>query len=265
MEWSQLNNHCSHFLNDIRKEWDELMKSDDVEEKYHKFLADHSAMCWGTNIFFTISKLNFYGEYTPDFVLVDERSSLGLEYTLVEIEKPSTVTITQQENPSAALTHAMKQIRDWKHWIERNSQNVGSIFPSKFSHETNTHIKYMLIAGKRSSITHEQQAERIRVANEVGYDIRSFDFITDNLKNFRAKDYILPNSDINQQHWNDGLFHQFANPFYRSLSNEAWKEICTSPDFVRSHMIGKNLKLLNARMTVNEKYDQFIKLTKKSG
>ncbi len=262
MQWSKLNNENSGILGDVRNEWDELMKSDDIEENHHKFLAENSAMCWGRNVYFTISKLNLFSQYTPDFVLVDEKGSLGLEYTLVEIEKPSTVTVTQQDNPASGLTHAIKQIRDWKHWIERNSQDAGSIFPSKFSHETNTHIKYMLIAGRRSNISHEQQAERVKVANEVGYDIRSFDFITDNLKSYFAKDFIIPSSDINQEYWDEGFFHKFANPFYESISNKVWKKISSSPELIRAHMIGKNVKLLTANMTTNARYEVFKKLTR---
>jgi len=245
MQWSKLNNECSFILKGIQDEWSELMKSDDVEEKHHKFIAENSSICWGKNVYFSISKLNLFGEYTPDFVLIDEKGSLGLEYTLVEIEKPSTITVTQQHNPASGLTHAIKQIRDWKHWIDRNSQQVGRLFPSKFSHESNAHIKFMLIAGKREKISHEQQAERIKQADEVGYDIRSFDYFTDNLRSYLASDFIIPNSDVNQDYWDEGLFHDFANPFYESLSNKAWKKISASPELIRTHMIGQNIDLLS--------------------
>ncbi|MCP4752098.1 MAG: DUF4263 domain-containing protein, partial [Proteobacteria bacterium] len=176
---------------------------------------------------------------------ISEKGSLGLIYTLVEIEKPNTKVITNQNNPSSGLSHAMKQIRDWKNWIEKNSHSVDRLFPSKFSHDSIAHIKYMLIVGKRSDINPQQELERIKIAQEIGYEIRSFDFITDNLKAYKAMDHIIPDSDTIEKCWADGLYHKFANPFFRSVSNKDWQSFASSPSLSRSHMIGQNIEALN--------------------
>lgn len=261
MQWTKLNTDWLDIVTSIRSEWSNLMARDDAEEEYHKFIADHSAMCWGNDTYFSISKLELAGRLTPDFILVSEKGSLGLHYTLVEIEKPSTLTITQQGNPAAGLTHAIKQVRDWKTWIERNSQEAATLFPSKFSHDSFAHISYMIVAGKRAGTTLAQEIERAKQAKEVGYAIRSFDFITDNLNNFRASEHIFPNSDTSQEHWNNGYYHKFANPFYKSVTNKDWKKFVVSPSLIRSHMIGQNIVALDEMMSTNEKYQEFIKRT----
>ncbi len=70
MEWSKLNTECVDIIESTQTEWDEIINKDFVEEKYQKFLEDHSAMCWGKDIYFSISKLQLAGSFIPDFVLV---------------------------------------------------------------------------------------------------------------------------------------------------------------------------------------------------
>lgn len=257
MQWIKLNTEYSDIILSIRKEWIKLLSNNSSEEECHKFIAEHSAMCWGKEFYFSISKLNLGGSLTPDFILVSEKGSFGLHYTLVEIEKPSTSTITKINDPTSGLTHAIKQIRDWKNWIEKNSQEAGLLFPAKFSHDNMAHLNYMIIAGRRINSTIEQDAERVKLSREVGYPIRSFDYITDNLKQYRSIEHIIPNSDTDDQYWREGYYHKFANPFYQSVSNKAWKKFVESPSLIRTHMIGRNIKQLNEIMIVNNKYYEF--------
>lgn len=256
--WEKLNSEYTDIIQVIRDEWKELIDGSQDENKIHEFLAKNNALCWGRNYYFSISKLDLGGEYVPDFVLVSEEGSLGLKYTLVEIEKPNTTVFTQNYDVAAGFTHAQKQIRDWKNWISSNSQSVNKLFPAKFSSDSNTHIDYMLIIGKRASMDYKKELERCKVATEVGYKIRSFDFITDNLNKFRAVPHISPNSDIDSDAWERGDFHKMANPFFKSISNKSWKEIASSPELIRVHMIGKNSELLLNYFEKNETYDQFV-------
>lgn len=257
MDWTILNDKYSDILDDVRSEWNSLMSQNYNEEQYHKFIAEHSSMCWGNNFYFSISKLDLGGKFIPDFVLVSENGSLGLQYTLVEIEKPCTQSVTQQGDSAVGLTHAIGQIRNWKHWIKNHIKEAGELFPSKFSSEGDGHINYMLIIGKRSELDFDKELERYKQGLEVGYEIRTFDYITDNLKSYRAYDFIHPNSDVNSKYWEEGLFYEFANPFFKSIDNKEWQKLVRNPDLVRTHMIGQNIKIFNDVMKANEKYNNF--------
>ncbi len=259
MNWCDLNTSHKDIPAKLLDEWTALVATDVEEECYHQFIAQNSTMCWPHDVFFAISKLELSGALVPDFVLVSEKGSLGLEYTLVEIEKPSTSTITKAGNPSAGLTHAEKQVRDWKSWIHTHSQDVSRLFPSKFSHESAAHIKFLVIAGRRDGTSDKQELEKFKVSADRQYDIRSFDFITDNLRSFRARDHCIPNSDSDQADWAAGYFHQFANPFNMAVSNLEWKAFASSPNLIRSHMIGRNIRALNSLMKQNPLFDEFSK------
>lgn len=63
-------------------------------------------------------------EYICDFI-IGEKSSVGYEWQVVELENPHTTMFNKNGDPSKALTHAIRQITDWRSWLERN-QNYAS-------------------------------------------------------------------------------------------------------------------------------------------
>jgi Domain of unknown function (DUF4263) len=58
-------------------------------------------------------------EHVPDFV-IGTKSSLGNEWTLVELESPSQRMFKGNGDPSPELTHAIRQIVDWRSWLTAN-------------------------------------------------------------------------------------------------------------------------------------------------
>lgn len=58
-------------------------------------------------------------EFIPDFLLCTRNSS-GFHWVLVEIESPTKSLMTAKGLPSAKLTEAMGQVRDWRSWIRTN-------------------------------------------------------------------------------------------------------------------------------------------------
>ncbi|GAI96327.1 unnamed protein product, partial [marine sediment metagenome] len=248
----------SSLITSVEKEWQKLLSSKNDERECQRFLEKYAQLFWGYEYYFTISQFKLNDDYLPDFVLVSEKGSFGLEYTLVEIEKPSTKVITENNNPTAEINHAIKQIRDWKNWLQHNSQSVAELFPAKFSHESLGHMKFQLIIGRRES-NYKKGTEIVKLQDEVGYEIRSFDHLTDLFRKFIPRDYIIPNSDTEEQYRNEGLYHKFANPFFTSMKFKDWKNIVKNPNLCRTHMIGKNISLFLDKMNVNEHYNEFIK------
>lgn len=57
-------------------------------------------------------------QFVPDF-MVGEKSSAGFEWYAVELESPTAKMFTKAGDPSRQLNHAMRQISDWRSWLER--------------------------------------------------------------------------------------------------------------------------------------------------
>lgn len=66
-----------------------------------------------------ISKPRLGREYEPDFLIAQGESG-GLVWHAVELERPQAILFTRSGDQSAALTHAIRQINDWREWISRN-------------------------------------------------------------------------------------------------------------------------------------------------
>jgi Shedu protein SduA, C-terminal len=58
-------------------------------------------------------------EHVPDFI-IGEKSSLGYEWTVVELESPTRRMFNKNGDPSKALNHAIRQIVDWRYWLTAN-------------------------------------------------------------------------------------------------------------------------------------------------
>lgn len=63
-------------------------------------------------------------EFVPDFV-VGERSSEGYAWQLIELESPSARMFTKKGDPTAQLSHAIRQVKEWRAWLV-NNQNYAA-------------------------------------------------------------------------------------------------------------------------------------------
>lgn len=58
-------------------------------------------------------------EHVTDFIIGDQ-SSYGLRWQAIELESPKAKMFNKNGDPSAKLTHAIRQILDWRSWISDN-------------------------------------------------------------------------------------------------------------------------------------------------
>ena len=65
-------------------------------------------------------------EHVTDF-LIAEKAVGGLTWYAVELERPQAKVFNAKGDQSAALTHALRQIDDWRHWLSHN-RDSGSPF-----------------------------------------------------------------------------------------------------------------------------------------
>jgi hypothetical protein len=100
-----------------------LLDSKAPERDIHAFLEGHSYFFNGMLRMYgaspLYSKIRLGSEYEVDFAFFDS-GSYGPEWQLVELEAPSHRMFTASGDPSAALTHAIQQVRNWHAWLHDN-------------------------------------------------------------------------------------------------------------------------------------------------
>lgn len=265
--WFKLNQ--TDIPQEILTEWEQLLlDTDNGEEVYQKFLSNHSRFFlpkvsdYSDQII--IEKLKFGADYISDFVLCDNQRSNGFKYTLVELESPHTPAFTKSKKQSARLRDAIQQIRDWKHWIDSNRDSAKRIFPSKrFVSGNVLNFDYLVILGRRKD--HAVVQDKINfLSKDAGIQIRSYDYLTDILKNRRfmtftniTQDLLGPSKDQN---------NEFTNPFCKPFSDKNWRKIVGDSRFVNSHMVANNIDILLPELTHNDvRLSQFEKELTKLG
>lgn len=154
--------------NDIKR-FVALLDSKEGEGKVHDFLASHSYFFNGilrltTGYSRLYSKIRLGSDYEIDFVWFDT-GSLGPEWYLAEIEQPRFTIFNAREDPSAALTHGIRQIRDWQTWIDDNRTYANKLMPR---------IKYplgLLFIGRRKELVSIKAQEKL---HRIAYEKRMF-------------------------------------------------------------------------------------------
>jgi hypothetical protein len=114
--------------------WDELTRNEIAafegalcsardEHDMQRFLESHPRMliqhlgegrgAW------VIPKKRLGSEHETDFMIA-QKASGGLAWYAVELERPQARIFNKSGDPSAALTHALRQISDWRDWLSQN-------------------------------------------------------------------------------------------------------------------------------------------------
>ena len=115
-------------INDLVRRFLSTIESGD-EHATHRFLVGNPSLLlclmgnWRRRILHLFSQYRLGDQLVPDLVLVGDPStpnSVRPCVVLVELESPQGSLFTKSGDPTAALTHAMRQVRDWRIWIKRN-------------------------------------------------------------------------------------------------------------------------------------------------
>lgn len=125
-----------------------------------------------------IPKVRLGSQHVTDFIL-GEKSSIGFEWHAVELESPRAKMFTKIGNPTAALTHAIRQIQDWRAWLQRN-QNYAAR-PKNESGLGLTDIAPTLpgfiFIGRRADISDGTKELRKQMSHDLNIRIHSYDFL----------------------------------------------------------------------------------------
>lgn len=116
----------------------------------------------------------------PDFI-IGEKSSVGYEWTVVELEGPNHRMFNKQGDPSKALNHAIRQITDWRSWLTanldyarrpRDSQGLGLL-------DIDPNPPGLLLLGRRDH-DHFTRDRRRRYSQDLNIRIHSLDWLFQN-------------------------------------------------------------------------------------
>lgn len=156
-------------------EFERLLDSRVNEQEVHEFLAHHSYFFNGIIRLYgaspLCSKIKLGSEFEVDFACFDAGTA-GPEWHLIEIERPGPPLFTDTGNPSAPLTHAIRQVLDWQSWIHENLDFIRKLLP---------YIEYPLgyvFLGRRHELT-PATAKRLRRLNyehRASLEIHSLDW-----------------------------------------------------------------------------------------
>lgn len=171
-------NISSSALTKSLRQFEQLLERDCSEEEVHSFLSSHSFFLLSLEPFleFAISKPYFGSEFQPDFALYG-RGNFSY-WIFVELEKPSHPLFTHKGDPSAKLTHALRQTADWRRWIARNRRYCEESFGGRFMA-----LSTMTIIGRRRSLSENHRERLAQINSENGENsVITYDTVVDSLQ-----------------------------------------------------------------------------------
>ncbi len=245
--WQSVINE-PHFKKNIEKEWNIMLDKNLTERHYHKFLIDNAGLFLGNeNCHLVISKLKLGSDFETDFVTISDGFSNGNRFELIEIKQPETKLFTEKGIVSADFNQAIQQIRNWKRWLIDNRTWFKNYLPTINTRViSNSQLRFKIIIGRR--LTNPLDIEkRNQIADEIGAEIRSFDYLTDKFKKRIFKHTTWLEGD------KEDYGELLANPFYKAFSDSEWKQFCNSEQISGSHFYSHHCESILKYRKYNDK------------
>jgi len=122
-------------------------------------------------------------EHITDFV-IGESCSSGFDWQAVELESPGARMFTRRGDPTASLTHAIRQIQDWRAWLGRNA---GYAARSRAESglgltQIRADLPGLILIGRRGSVDPATNERRRQMASDLNIRIHSYDYLLDNAR-----------------------------------------------------------------------------------
>jgi hypothetical protein len=127
-----------------------------------------------------IPKQRLGAEHVTDFI-IGERSSIGFEWQAVELESPNVPIFNKKGDPSRYLNHAIRQIQDWRAWLQRN-QNYAArpkVESGLGLTDIVSTLPGLVLLGRRNNIDPLTNERRRQMVTDLNINIHSYDFLVD--------------------------------------------------------------------------------------
>lgn len=134
------------------------------------------------------AKLDLGREHQLDFAYC-VGSSYGMAWTFVELERADRNLFTKAGDPTAALTHAIRQVTDWTSWVTDNSAYACEVL-QKLIKSSPMEWRWprllwrppraVVIMGRRSTLTEESNRRRAQICvQNPSLEIITYDRLCD--------------------------------------------------------------------------------------
>jgi hypothetical protein len=158
-------------LNRLIRDFEVVLADASREEEVQLFIKQHPYLL-DLRAISVDPKVPLGSEYVTDFIV----RLPGGEHLLVELEQASHTLFTKTNNPTAAVTHAVRQVEDWLEWSYENLSYLRSRYPE--IHEP----KGLVVLGRRSSLD-PKAAKALRRRNVLSkVQVVTYDDLIDDMK-----------------------------------------------------------------------------------
>ena len=128
-----------------------------------------------------VPQCRFGSQYIADFV-VGEKHSFGFDWQLVELESPLLPMFTKTGNPSSTMTHAIRQIQDWRAWLHANQSYAGRDVKDGGLGLLDIvgDTPGLILIGRRRDLDESTNQLRRQMMRDLTIQIRTYDSLCDN-------------------------------------------------------------------------------------
>jgi antiviral defense system Shedu protein SduA len=120
--------------------------------------------------------------------LIAEPGSTGLTGYAVELERPQAKIFTAKGDPSAALTHALRQIDDWRDWLSRSRDYASR--PREQSGlglpDIDSELDGLVIMGRDARLDLHSHGPRRRLQRQHRVRIETYDWLANQARSHLA-------------------------------------------------------------------------------
>lgn len=117
-------------------------------------------------------------EHVPDFMIA-ECSSIGFEWTAVELESPTARMFTKRGEVSSTTDHAIRQIEDWRVWLGRNRDYAAR--PRDESGlglvDIDANVSAWVILGRRATLPADTRERRRERSQRMNIKLHSYEWL----------------------------------------------------------------------------------------
>jgi hypothetical protein len=124
-------------IKDVAVEFETVLGSSD-EQVVHTFLETRPELFGFLHDDGVIkSKFRLADAFIPDFVSLGSGHGNDVRpyISFIEIERPTMPLFTKAGDPASGLTHAVRQVQNWKHWVTNNRMYFQQILATILAEE----------------------------------------------------------------------------------------------------------------------------------
>lgn len=125
-----------------------------------------------------VPKARLGAEHETDF-LVAERDATRYVWYAVELERPQARLFTAKGDPTAALTHAIRQVSDWRIWLSHN-RDYATRPPDQLGlglTDIDPELEGLIIMGREADLDPQTAERRVRLTREHRIKIYTYDWL----------------------------------------------------------------------------------------